>query len=262
MLHQLPIRNACLLACPEDWHQMTLTDHGRHRRSCDQEVVDFTQTSAAALAARAASAAGRVCGRFRLSQRAGGQPVRFGLWARAFALALMFGQGLTAREAWAQTRKVAPARKAPVRRPPARPKPAPAAKPIADEPTEGSVEQEYILEPGPELYVVGPAPFEYERPPEAPGGLETLRRYLSQHIQYPERARRRHVQGLVLVSFVVSPEGQLTNVSVAQGIGYGCDEEAVRVVSGLPRWEPARRNGRAVAVGYTLPVRFELTEAQ
>ena len=267
MLYDLPITNVRLLACREDWQQMTPTERGRHCASCDREVIDFTQASAAELAAaRAASADGRLCGHFRLTQLTGGRPLRFGLWARTFALilALVFGQGLTAREAWAQTRQAAPVKPA-ARRPGARP-----ARTIKDVmpsheryvtvdgtmPDYPETRSARSKAPEPDVYLTA------EKMPEPPGGHAALQRYLRQHTRYPEAARRQRVEGKVFVSFAVAPTGQLTDVQLLKGIGAGCDEEALRLIRQLPTWTPGRQNGRAVAVRYTLPVTFQLPDAK
>lgn len=107
MLHPLPIRNARLSACHEDWHQMTPTEQGRHCQRCQREVIDFTQGTTADLArAYAAAPDGRVCGRFSAGQvdQMMRPPNRLRPRWRLFlaALVLVLLQGFSAREAWAQ----------------------------------------------------------------------------------------------------------------------------------------------------------------
>ena len=60
------------------------------------------------------------------------------------------------------------------------------------------------------------------------------------------------------LSFVVNADGSLADVSVAKGIGFGCDDEALRVVEAMPRWRAGRQAGRAVRVRFSLPVVFML----
>ncbi|GAB3829321.1 energy transducer TonB [Hymenobacter jeollabukensis] len=268
MLHELPITNIRLLACHEDWHRMTPTEQGRHCAACNREVVDFTQASAAELVqARIESADGRVCGRFRPNQLTSGRPVRFGLWARAFALAaaLVFGQGLTAREAWAQTRK-ATTTNATTRRPAARPTRRPKPVPLAGVPDMEiqvigiSIDlPEPMLEPEPSPAQEASRIYDYtEQMPQPPGGPEGLREYLGKNLRYSAEARQQQVEGKVFVQFVVRPDGQLSDLKVLKGIGAGCDEEALRVIGQMPAWTPGRQNGQVVAVRYTLPVTFSL----
>jgi len=62
------------------------------------------------------------------------------------------------------------------------------------------------------------------------------------------------------VSFVVEKDGSVSNVTVIRGIGYGCDEEALRVISKSPKWKPGKQNGRNVRVKYTMPLGFAITQ--
>ncbi|WP_279387751.1 energy transducer TonB [Hymenobacter edaphi] len=97
-----------------------------------------------------------------------------------------------------------------------------------------------------------------EQMPTPPGGMEGLMQYLGKNIKYPALALRNQVEGKVFVNFVVGPDGQISNVTVTKGIGAGCDEEAVRVISKMPAWAPGKQNGRAVSVSYTVPVTFTI----
>ena len=97
-----------------------------------------------------------------------------------------------------------------------------------------------------------------EEMPEFPGGMEGLREYLSKNLKYPAEAREKNVQGTVFVSYVVQPDGSVTNAEVLKGIGKECDDEARRVVAGMPPWQPGKQGGKAVAVRHSLPIRFGL----
>lgn len=108
---------------------------------------------------------------------------------------------------------------------------------------------------------VAPAPevlLYVEQMPEFPGGDAALKSYLSRNIYYPAIAKENNIQGKVYCRFVVDKEGYVTNVNVVRGIGYGCDDEAVRVIKAMPRWKPGMQNGKAVNVSYTLPIVFKL----
>ena len=98
-----------------------------------------------------------------------------------------------------------------------------------------------------------------EDAPEFPGGIEAMHRFLRDNIRFPAIAREAGIQGTVFVTFVVEPNGSITNVRVLRGIGGGCDEEAVRVVSMMPNWTPGRQRGRAVRVQFNMPIRFTLS---
>lgn len=94
--------------------------------------------------------------------------------------------------------------------------------------------------------------------PMFPGGQTKMYRFLGQTLRYPAEAVKKKVSGKVFVSFVVNANGHLDQIRVLKGIGAGCDEEAVRVISLMPNWIPGKQNGRAVAVKYNLPVTFQL----
>jgi periplasmic protein TonB len=97
-----------------------------------------------------------------------------------------------------------------------------------------------------------------ESMPEFPGGAQAMMEYIARNIRYPPMARESGIQGRVFVNFVVEPDGSVSNVNVLRGIGGGCDEEAIRVVQGMPKWTPGRQRGKAVRVSFNLPVRFTL----
>jgi len=94
--------------------------------------------------------------------------------------------------------------------------------------------------------------------PEYPGGLDSLMKYLQENITYPKDAREANIQGTVYVTFIVEANGSVSSVKVLRGIGGGCDEEAARVVKGMPNWKPGTQRGKPVRVQFNLPVRFIL----
>lgn len=97
---------------------------------------------------------------------------------------------------------------------------------------------------------------EIDEEPKFPGGVHALMEYIADNVIYPQTAIDEGVQGRVLVRFVVEPNGKVTNVEVLQGIGAGCDEEAIRVVKSLPDWEPGVKRGESVRVAVFAPIRF------
>jgi len=97
--------------------------------------------------------------------------------------------------------------------------------------------------------------------PEFPGGVDAMNRFLVQNIRFPEEAARAGIQGTVFVAFVVERDGSISNVRVLRGIGGGAEEEAVRVVSMMPRWSPGTQDGRPVRVNISMPIRFSLPPA-
>jgi len=97
-----------------------------------------------------------------------------------------------------------------------------------------------------------------EQQPEFPGGTSEMYKYLGKNIKYPSAASRANVSGRVFMSFVVNVDGSIQDVAVLKGLGFGCDEEAIRVVKAMPKWKPGKQSGRAVRVKYNLPINFQL----
>lgn len=97
-----------------------------------------------------------------------------------------------------------------------------------------------------------------EHMPKFGKGETDLLNYLGGNIKYPEMARAARVSGIVYVTFVVNKKGAVVDPKILRGIGSGCDKEALRVVSNMPKWKPGRQRGKRVAVQFTLPVKYEL----
>ncbi len=83
-----------------------------------------------------------------------------------------------------------------------------------------------------------------ENQPEFDGGMQGLIKYLGENIRYPAAAQKANVSGRVFVSFIVTKTGDIADVKILKGIGYGCDEEAIRVVSRMPNWKPGRLHSK------------------
>lgn len=90
------------------------------------------------------------------------------------------------------------------------------------------------------------------------GGLPAFYRFVGENMRYPADARRHGIQGKVIVQFIIEKDGRITNPIIIQGIGGGCDEEALRVMSQTPKWNPGRQKGKPVRQRYTLPMIFKL----
>ncbi len=97
-----------------------------------------------------------------------------------------------------------------------------------------------------------------EQQPEFPGGMKALGTYLNQNLKYPDAAEKAKVSGKVFVSFIVTKTGEITDVQILKGMGFGTDEEAIRVVSQMPRWKPGRQEKELLNVRFNLPINFEL----
>ncbi|MCF8449528.1 MAG: energy transducer TonB [Taibaiella sp.] len=94
-----------------------------------------------------------------------------------------------------------------------------------------------------------------EQMPVFSGNLDD---YLSTHVRYPEVARQNVIEGKVVIEFVVNEDGAVANARVVRSIGGGCDEEALRVIAGMPAWKPGKQNGIPVKVYFNVAVRFML----
>ncbi len=97
-----------------------------------------------------------------------------------------------------------------------------------------------------------------EQMPEFPDGPAAMQIFIRDNLRYPEEARLKKIEGTVVVQFLITMEGKLTKVNVTRGIGYGCDEEAIRVIQSMPDWKPGKHNNKEVPVNFILPVKFKL----
>ena len=95
--------------------------------------------------------------------------------------------------------------------------------------------------------------------PAFPGGQKALERFFEDNIQYPEAATENDAQGTVEMVFAVDENGKIYQpVLSGNKIGYGIEEEALRVFNKMPKWTPGKIKGRNVKTKYTLPITFQL----
>lgn len=99
-----------------------------------------------------------------------------------------------------------------------------------------------------------------EQLPQYPGGEQALMNYLSENVHYPEYASELGIQGRVILRFVITKTGDVSNVEIIRGLDPSCDAEAMRVVRLMPKWTPGRHNGRIVPVYFVLPILYKLSE--
>jgi TonB family protein len=90
------------------------------------------------------------------------------------------------------------------------------------------------------------------------GGMAGWSAYLSANLGYPTTARRKDIEGTVIVSFVVNTDGTVSDFELLQGIGGECDEEALRIVRSSPKWTPGMQDGKVVRTRMRLPINFML----
>ncbi|NQU88039.1 MAG: energy transducer TonB [Mariniphaga sp.] len=96
--------------------------------------------------------------------------------------------------------------------------------------------------------------------PEYPGGKEQLKKFVKEHLRYPKEALEHKIEGLVIVSAEITYKGDVINSKVEKGIGYGCDEEAIRVVN-LMRFGGAKNRGVKVKARKKFRINFKLPKA-
>ena len=96
--------------------------------------------------------------------------------------------------------------------------------------------------------------------PEFPGGMEALNTYLRNNIRYPQEAQKAGIQGRVIIQFIVSKDGSITDAEVVESVDPQLDAEGLRLIKNMPRWKPGMRKGQAVRVKQTLPIRFAFTK--
>ena len=82
--------------------------------------------------------------------------------------------------------------------------------------------------------------------------------YLSKNTHYPAATKRDGIQGRVVVSFIVEPDGSVSNAKLVRSVDANLDREALRVVSEMPKWTPGKQDGNTVRVRYSLPITFRL----
>ncbi len=97
-----------------------------------------------------------------------------------------------------------------------------------------------------------------EQMAEFPGGNSAMYKFIAKNLHYPVPALRANVSGKVYLSFVIDKNGEIYDAKITKGMGFGCDEEALRVVQSMPKWNPGRQSGRAVKSMFNLPIVFTL----
>ncbi len=96
--------------------------------------------------------------------------------------------------------------------------------------------------------------------PQFPGGHIALVEYLSKNIKFPKEKEKENVRARVVASFTVDKDGSITDARIVRSQGEAFDNEALRVINGMPKWIPGMQNGKAVSVKYTLPITFSTTD--
>lgn len=97
-------------------------------------------------------------------------------------------------------------------------------------------------------------------PAHFPGGIDQLYEFLQNNIVYPKQAKEQGITGTVVVGFCISKEGNVVDIHIIQGVHPLLDEEAMRVVGAMPRWEPALSSGAPISNNFDIPITFTLED--
>ena len=97
-----------------------------------------------------------------------------------------------------------------------------------------------------------------EEMPSFPGGMRECMMFLGRNIKYPVLAQKAKIEGRVIVQFVVDKDGSISDTKVVRSVSPELDAEALRVVGMMPKWNPGKQRGKAVAVKYTMPIMFSI----
>jgi hypothetical protein len=94
--------------------------------------------------------------------------------------------------------------------------------------------------------------------PSFPGGEAAMMKFIAQQLKYPEIAVENQIEGMVVAKFIIDIDGSIGYISIEKGIGGGCEEEVIRVIRLMPKWNPASVNGEPVRCYMIVPIKFSI----
>ncbi|MDF1697218.1 MAG: energy transducer TonB [Saprospiraceae bacterium] len=92
-------------------------------------------------------------------------------------------------------------------------------------------------------------------------GKNKMLQYVYKNLNYPKQARSNGTEGMVVAQFKISPEGKVKNINIKRGIGDGCNDAVIDVITKMQQeitWIPGKKDEKAVEVQYTIPIKFKL----
>jgi protein TonB len=97
-----------------------------------------------------------------------------------------------------------------------------------------------------------------EEPASFPGGMQSFYNYIGKNMKFPREVKNGTINGKVLVDFVVDSTGQIPpgEIKIKQGLCKACDEEAIRLIKGSPKWNPGLNRNKPVGQRMILPITF------
>ena len=87
-------------------------------------------------------------------------------------------------------------------------------------------------------------------------GYNSIIKFVQENIKFPAEAQENNVHGRLMVSVVVEKDGSLSDIKIKKGLGYGLDEEIVRIIKMMPKWQPAQHKGKTVRQSQTIVIPF------
>ena len=87
-------------------------------------------------------------------------------------------------------------------------------------------------------------------------GYNSIIKFVQENIKFPAEAKENNVHGRLMVSVVVEKDGSLSDIKIKKGLGYGLDEEIVRIIKMMPKWQPAQHKGKTVRQSQTIVIPF------
>ena len=87
-------------------------------------------------------------------------------------------------------------------------------------------------------------------------GYNSIIKFVQENIKFPAEAKENNVHGRLMVSVVVEKDGSLSDIRIKKGLGYGLDEEIVRIIKMMPKWQPAQHKGKTVRQTQTIVIPF------
>lgn len=96
--------------------------------------------------------------------------------------------------------------------------------------------------------------------PEYPGGRDALNDYLTKNLKYPAAAQSNGIEGVVDVSFTVKADGSIGAIKIVRMVDPDLEQEAIRLVKGMPAWTPADNNGQPVDAQTQVQIKFTLPQ--
>ena len=87
-------------------------------------------------------------------------------------------------------------------------------------------------------------------------GYNSIIKFVQENIKFPAEAKENNVHGRLMLSVVVEKDGSLSDITVKKGLGYGLDEEIVRIIKMMPKWQPAQHKGKTVRQTQTIVIPF------